>query len=40
MAKATQLLSVLARINPAIFDVIFPHGPVLAHTFTSRWASR
>ena len=36
MAKATQLLSVLARINPAIFDVIFPHGPVLAHEFASR----
>jgi hypothetical protein len=36
MAKATQLLSVLARINPAIFDVIFPHGPVLAHAFASR----
>ena len=36
MAKATQQLSVLARINPAIFDVIFPHGPVLAHAFASR----
>jgi hypothetical protein len=36
MVKATQLLSVLARINPAIFDVIFPHGPVLAHAFASR----
>ena len=28
MAIATQLLSVLARLNPTIFDVIFPHGPV------------
>jgi len=36
MAKATQLLSVLARINPAIFDVIFPHGPVLSNVFASR----
>ena len=36
MAKTTQLLSVLARINPAIFDVIFPHGPVLAQAFASR----
>ena len=36
MAKATQLLSVLARINPAIFDYIFPHGPVQGHTFASR----
>ena len=31
MAKATQLLSVLGRINPAIYDVIYPHGPVLSH---------
>ena len=30
MAKATQLLSVLGRINPAIYDFIFPHGPVLS----------
>ena len=36
MAKATQLLSVLARLNPAIFDVIFPHGPVHSHAFASR----
>ena len=36
MAKATQLLSVLARLNPAIFDYIFPHGPAVAHTFASR----
>jgi hypothetical protein len=36
MAKATQLLSVLARLNPAIYDVIFPHGPVQSHMFTSR----
>ncbi len=34
MAKATQLLSVLARINPAIYDIIFPHGPVLSHAVT------
>ena len=36
MAKATQLLSVLARLNPAIFDFIFPHGPVQSHGFASR----
>jgi hypothetical protein len=36
MAKATQLLSVLTRINPAIYDVIFPHGPVLSHAVVSR----
>ena len=30
MAKATQLVSILGRLNPAIFDVIFPHGPVQA----------
>jgi len=38
MAKATQLLSVLARINPAIWDYIIPHGPVQghAHRFSSR----
>jgi len=38
MAKATQLLSVLARINPAIYDVIFPHGPVGPNGFRSRVA--
>ena len=38
MAKATQLLSVLARINPAIFDYIFPHGPAVAHAFASRFS--
>ena len=38
MAKATQLLSVLARLNPAIYDFIFPHGPAVAHAFTSRFA--
>jgi len=36
MAKATQLLSVLARLNPAIYDFIFPHGPAVAHAFASR----
>jgi hypothetical protein len=36
MAKATQLLSVLARINPAIYDYIFPHGPVQGHALASR----
>ena len=36
MAKATQLLSVLARINPAIYDFIFPHGPVQTRGFASR----
>jgi hypothetical protein len=36
MAKATQLLSVLARLNPAIYDYIYPHGPVQSHTFASR----
>jgi len=38
MLKATQLLSVLARINPAIFDVIFPHGPVRTNAFASRFS--
>ena len=38
MAKATQLLSVLGRINPAIFDYIFPHGPVGPHGFSSRFS--
>ena len=38
MAKTTQMLSVLTRINPAIFDYIFPHGPVLAHAFASRFS--
>ena len=36
MAKATQLVSLLGRLNPAIFDVIFPHGPVQAVGFASR----
>ena len=38
MAKATQLIAVLGRINPAIFDLIFPHGPVqTAHRLASRF---
>src|SRR5262245_46044663 len=36
MAKATQLLSVLARINPAIWDYIIPHGPAQGHSFAPR----
>jgi hypothetical protein len=36
MAKAIHLLSVLTRIKPAIFDVIFPHGPVLTQAFALR----
>ena len=36
MAKATQLVSLLGRLNPAIFDVIFPHGSVQAVGFASR----
>ena len=36
MAKTTQMLSILSRINPAIFDYIFPHGPVQSHGFASR----
>jgi len=36
MAKTIQLLSVLARLNPAIFDVIYPHGPAQWHAFASR----
>ena len=36
MAKATQLVSILARINPAIYDFIFPHGPVQTRGFGSR----
>jgi hypothetical protein len=27
MANVVSLVSVLGRINPAIYDVIFPHGP-------------
>ena len=38
MAKATQLLSVLARINPAIYDYIFPHGPVWQRRIASRFS--
>lgn len=38
MAKATQLLSVLARINPAIYDFIFPHGPVWSRRIASRFS--
>jgi hypothetical protein len=36
MAKATLLLSVLGKINPAIFDYIFPHGPVVGRGWASR----
>jgi hypothetical protein len=36
MAKATQLVSILGRINPAIYDFIFPHGPVQTRGFGSR----
>jgi hypothetical protein len=36
MAIATQLLSVLARLDPAIFDAIFPHGPAQSYMFVSR----
>jgi len=36
MAKATQLVSLLGRLNPAIFDIIFPHGPVQGRGFASR----
>ena len=38
MAKATQLLSVMARINPAIYDYIFPHGPVWQRRIASRFS--
>jgi hypothetical protein len=31
MAKVVSLVSVLGRINPAAFDAIFPHGPILSH---------
>jgi hypothetical protein len=36
MARAIQLVSVLGRINPAIYDFIFPHGPVQAGGLASR----
>ena len=36
MAKATQLVSILGRINPAIYYFIFPHGPVQTRAFASR----
>lgn len=40
MAKATQLLSVLAKLNPAIWDYIIPHGPVNGHGLAHRFSSR
>ena len=29
MARAVSFVSILGRLNPAIYDVIFPHGPLL-----------
>ena len=31
MSKLVSLVSILGRINPAIYDVIFPHGPIVFH---------
>jgi hypothetical protein len=32
MTRLVSLVSVLGRINPAIYDAIFPHGPILTLT--------
>ena len=29
MARAVTFVSILGRLNPAIYDVIFPHGPIV-----------
>ena len=29
MARAVSFVSILGRLNPAIYDVIFPHGPIV-----------
>ena len=29
MATLAAMAAILGRLNPAIYDVIFPHGPVL-----------
>ena len=31
MTDLVRLLAVLGRINPAIWDALIPHGPILAH---------
>jgi hypothetical protein len=36
MSKLVSLVSILGRINPAIFDAIFPHGPIVFHGGFSR----
>ena len=36
MANLVRLLAVLGKINPAVFDAIFPHGPVGPHGLAVR----
>ena len=40
MANVVRLLAVLGRINPAVWDVIIPHGPVLSRSPALRLFSR
>jgi hypothetical protein len=32
MANIVRLLAVLGKVNPAVWDAIIPHGPVVAHS--------
>ena len=36
MANLVRLLAVLGKINPAVYDAIFPHGPVGPHGLAVR----
>ena len=36
MASIVRLLAVLGRIDPAVWDAIIPHGPVLSHASAVR----
>ena len=36
MVNLVRLLAVLGKINPAVFDAIFPHGPVGPHGLAVR----
>jgi hypothetical protein len=36
MANLVRLLAVLGKINPAVYDAIFPHGPVGPHGIAVR----
>ena len=39
MANLVRLLAVLGKINPAVWDVIIPHGPVQARSVVRPFAS-